>query len=87
MAAELEVWSKRVAKQLSLSYGVYAEYGPVDLTVVQPLKLSICRLVAEDCFKDSDLVVILGGSFGPKQGASYIEISSAENFRQNCGHL
>ena len=87
MAAELEAWSKRVAKKLSLSYGVYAEYVPVDLTVVQPLKLSICCLVAEDCFKDSDLVVILADSFGPKQGVSYIETSSAENFRQNCGHV
>jgi pyruvate kinase len=64
---------------------VYAEYIPMDLTANQPLKL--CRLIAEDCFKDSDLIVILGGSFGPKQGASYIEISSAENFRKNCGRL
>ncbi|BHH82346.1 pyruvate kinase [Desulforhopalus sp. 52FAK] len=82
-----QVYDKRVTRQLSLSYGVYAEYVPIDLTVDQPLKLSICRLVAEDHFKDSDLVVILAGSFGPKLGASYIEISSAANFRQNCGHL
>lgn len=71
----------------SLSYGIYAESAAVDLTVKNPLKLSVCRLVAEDRFKDSDLVVILGGRFGPQKGASYIEISSAENFRQNCGHL
>lgn len=82
-----QVYDQRVARQLSLSYGVYADYVPLDLTAHQPLKLSICRLVAEEHFEDNDLVVILAGSFGPKLGASYIEISSAENFRQNCGHL
>lgn len=82
-----QIYDRRIARQLSLSYGVYAEYIPVDLAVDQPLKLSVCRLVAEDRFKNSDLVVILAGSFGPKLGASYIEISSAENFRQNCDHI
>jgi len=82
-----QVYDRRVAWQLSLSYGVYVEYISEDLTVNHPLRLSVCRLVAEDCFKDSDYIVIVAGSFGPKQGASYIEISSAENFRQHCGHL
>ena len=82
-----QVYDRCVARQLSLSYGVYAEYIPMDLTVNQPLKLSVCRLITEDRFKDSDLIVILAGSFGPKQGASYIEISSAENFRLNCSRV
>ncbi len=82
-----QVYNRRVARQLSLSYGVYADYVPMDLTVSQPLKASICRLIAENRFKDSDLIVILAGSFGPKQGASYIEISSAENFRANCNRI
>jgi pyruvate kinase len=82
-----QVYNKRVVRQLSLSYGVYADYLPLDLTVNQPLQQSICRLLAENQFKDSDLIVILAGSFGPKLGASYIEISSAGNFRQKCGHF
>ncbi|MCP3888174.1 MAG: pyruvate kinase [Desulfobulbaceae bacterium] len=82
-----QVYNRRVARQLSLSYGVYADYVPMDITVGQPLKASICRLIAENRFKDSDLIVILAGSFGPKQGASYIEISSAENFRANCNRI
>jgi pyruvate kinase len=79
-----QVYNRRIVRQLSLSYGVYADYLPMDLTVNQPLQQSICRLLAENQFKDSDLIVILAGSFGPKQGASYIEISSAGNFRQKC---
>ena len=82
-----QVYDRRVARQLSLSYGVYADYIPMDLTVNQPLQQSICRLLRENHFKDNDLIVILAGSFGPKQGASYIEISSAGNFRQKCGRI
>ncbi|MGB3212110.1 MAG: pyruvate kinase [Desulforhopalus sp.] len=79
-----QIYNRRVVRQLSLSYGVYADYIPMDLTVNQPLQQSICRLLAENHFNDTDLIVILAGSFGPKQGASYIEISSAENFRKKC---
>ncbi|MGB3224861.1 MAG: pyruvate kinase alpha/beta domain-containing protein, partial [Desulforhopalus sp.] len=82
-----QVYNRRVVRQLSLSYGVYADYIPMDLTVNQPLQQSICRLLAENHFNDSDLIVILAGNFGPKLGASYIEISSAENFRQKCGRM
>lgn len=77
------VYDKRVTRQLSLSYGVHAEYHPMDLTVNQSLTSSICHLVAEGRFKDTDLIVVLAGSFGVAQGASYIEISLAENFRRN----
>lgn len=82
-----QVYNKRVVRQLSLSYGVYAEYIPMDLTVNQPLQQSICRLLGENLFKDSDLIVILAGSFGPKMGASYIEISTAEKFKQKCDRI
>ena len=82
-----QVYNQRVVRQLSLSYGVYADYIPMDLTVNQPLQGAICRLLSENHFSDSDLIVILAGSFGPKLGASYIEISSAENFRKKCGRM
>ncbi len=82
-----QVYSRHVMRQLSLSYGVYADYIPIDLTITQPLKHSICRLIAEHYFKDNDLIVILAGSFGPQIGASYIEISSAENFKKNCNRF
>jgi pyruvate kinase len=82
-----QVYDKRVARQLSLSYGVHAEYQPLDLTKAQPLRSSICRLISENRFKDNDLIVVLAGSFGVAAGASYIEISSAGNFRRNCGRI
>lgn len=82
-----QVYNRRVARQLSLSYGVYAEYTPMDLTETQQLHSSICRLIRDGRLKDADLIVVLAGSFGVKQGATYVEISPAEHFKHHCGRL
>ena len=80
-----QLYDEKVVRQLSLSYGVYAEHVTMDVTSNEPLQQSIRRLVSEKQFKDEDLIVVLAGSFGPEQGASYIEISPAGNFKKNCG--
>lgn len=79
-----QVYDKRVMRKLSLSYGVYAEYLMLDITMQDPLRQSICRLIGEDRFKDEDLIIVLAGSFGQSHGASYIEIASAQKFRSKC---
>ena len=79
-----QVYNRRVMRLLSLSYGVYADYIPMELGPGSPLQQSICRLIAENRFHDDDLIVILAGSFGPRQGASFIEISSAANLKLKC---
>ncbi|HBH29811.1 MAG: pyruvate kinase [Desulfofustis sp. PB-SRB1] len=79
-----QVYDPRVMRLLSLSYGAYAEHIPMDLGTGSPLQNSVCRLIDENKFNDDDLIVILAGSFGPRQGVSYIEISTAANFRQKC---
>jgi pyruvate kinase len=79
-----QVYDRRVMRRLSLSYGVYADYIPMELGPGNPLQQSICRLIAEKSFHDDDLIVILAGSFGPRQGASFIEISSAANLKLKC---
>jgi pyruvate kinase len=56
----------------------------MDLGNGAPLQQSICRLIAENRFHDDDQIVILAGSFGPAQGATFIEISSAANFKLKC---
>ncbi len=72
-------------RQLSLSYGVYADYSVMDITSSEPLKKSICRLIDDKHFEDEDLIIILAGSFGAQHGASYIEISTAANLKVKCG--
>jgi pyruvate kinase len=79
-----QVYDQRVMRQLSLSYGVYADYVPLDLNSAEPLKLSICRLIGDSRFADEDLIIVLAGSFGPQMGASYIEIAKAGNLKDKC---
>lgn len=79
-----QVYNRRVMRQLSLSYGVYADYLPQEITSVLPLRKAICRLVEEQRFKPDDLIIILAGHFGASQGASFIEISTAGNLMEKC---
>jgi pyruvate kinase len=80
-----QVYNKQVMRQLSLSFGVYAEYTLMDISSAQPLQNSICRLIGDKHFADDDLIIVLAGNFGPQQGASYIEISTAANLKKKCG--
>jgi len=80
-----QIYDKRVMRQLALSFGVYAEYIPMDITAAEPLKNSICRLIDSKHFEDDDLLIVLAGSFGLKQGATYIEIASASMIKEKCG--
>ena len=79
-----QVYDQGVMRQLSLSFGVFAEFIPMDITSTEPLKQSICRLLNDKQFHEDDLIIILAGSFGIKQGASYIEISTAGSFKEKC---
>lgn len=76
-----QAYNRQVMRQLSLSFGVFADYVHMDVTSAKPLKKAISRLIDENCFKDEDLIIVLAGSFGMKQGASYIEIGPAVNFK------
>jgi pyruvate kinase len=79
-----QIYDRRVMRLLSLSFGVFAEYSPMDSGAAQPLKNYICHLVNDTNFKDDDLIIVLAGSFGVEHGASYIEISTVEKFREKC---
>lgn len=79
-----QIYDRRVMRQLSLSYGVYADFTLMDITSAEPLKSSICRLIDDKKFHNEDLIIILAGSFGSAHGASYIEISTAANLKSKC---
>ncbi len=72
------VYDKTIMRQLSLSFGVFADHIPTNIKSHDILKQSVCRLIDEKCFKKDDLIIILAGSFGKKQGPSFIEISTAQ---------
>ncbi|MBC2704481.1 pyruvate kinase [Desulfobacula sp.] len=79
-----QVYNKRLMRQLSLSFGVFADHILMDITNTEPLKQSICRLLDDKQFKEDDLIIVLAGSFDIEQGTSYIEISTAGNFKKKC---
>jgi pyruvate kinase len=79
-----QVYDNRVMRKLSHSFGVIADYIPMDITTTEPLKKSICRLIDEKHFNDDALIIVLAGSFGAKHGASYIEISTAGTLKEKC---
>jgi pyruvate kinase len=68
-------------RQLSLSFGVFADYITIETNSAKPLKKSICKLLDNKQFKEDDLIIVLAGSFGVKHGVSYIEISHADSFK------
>jgi len=79
-----QTYDPRVMRQLSLSFGVFADHISMQMDTAEPLRQSICRLINDRSFNDEDLIIVLAGNFGVKQGASYIEISTAGNFKEKC---
>ncbi|MBU1194707.1 MAG: pyruvate kinase [Proteobacteria bacterium] len=76
-----QVYDRRVMRRLSLSFGVIADYIEIDDNPFKPIKKAILRLIEEKQIKAEDLIIVLAGSFGPKHGASFIEVSTAGNFK------
>ena len=79
-----QVYDEQVMRQLSLSFGVFADYISLEITSSVPIHKAICRLIDERKFKPEDLIIVLAGNFGPEQGASYIEINTAGSFQKKC---
>jgi pyruvate kinase len=79
-----QIYDKRVMRQLALSFGVFADYIPLGMHGSDPITQAICQLIDEHQFQAQDLIIVLAGNFGPQHGASFIEISTAESFKQKC---
>ncbi len=78
-----QVYDERVMRQLSLSFGVFANHIPLaEKKPNNPLRDSICQLLEEKHFGEEDLIIILAGRFGANQGPSFIEISAATHFKE-----
>jgi pyruvate kinase len=74
-----QCYSKRVVRQLALSYGIVPHFIEEDLTSHQFLSMTLSRLLEEERFGEDDLITVLAGHFGPESGPSYIEICTARN--------
>lgn len=73
-----QCYDKRTVRELSLSFGVYPSHlneNKAHGFIYESLE----KLVKKNILKDDDIIVFLGGNFGKRHGASFINISSVEN--------
>lgn len=76
-------YNKHVMRQLALSFGVMANYLDISNSREMFLTDAITTQTQNNRIAMDDLVVVVGGSFGPSNGASFIEISQAKNLLRN----
>lgn len=77
-----ECYDKRVMRELALSFGVFCNYMKLNQTSHEFLQRALTNLLKKKYFKKSDLIVVLAGHFGAAHGASFVEISTADNLLQ-----
>lgn len=75
----VECYDKRVMRELSLSYGIRAEYmEQIEIMPGKFIQKALKPLLKNKLVHKNDLVLILAGSFGATHGASFIEISKVK---------
>ncbi|WP_068472311.1 pyruvate kinase [Saccharicrinis aurantiacus] len=72
-------YNDRVARELSLSYGVSPRMMEDGTSKKEILIKTLNKLVKKDVLSTQDLVAYLGGSFGIGGGTSFLEIITVEN--------
>ncbi|MFI3287909.1 MAG: pyruvate kinase [Rikenellaceae bacterium] len=68
-------YRKHVMRELALSYGVYAEYGEPLIAHDRFTFNMLVDLEKTGVLQPTDMVIVVGGSFGASRGASFMEIS------------
>jgi len=74
-------YNEYAMRQLALTYGVKAFMIEMDNSRDNFLRRTIEFLIKKKMLVPTDNVVVIGGSFGPANGASFMEISTAQNFK------
>lgn len=69
-------------RELSLSYGIFPTMMAPRKTKDEFEHAAIESLLEAGCFKPDDIIAVIGGSFGPSAGATFMEISTARTVEQ-----
>ncbi len=76
-------YSRRVMRELALSYGICPFYLDRKENT-DTFKRSVTSYLLENAeIAMTDKVIIVGGSFGPRKGASFVEISKVSDLQNN----
>jgi pyruvate kinase len=76
-------YNERTMRELSLSYGVYADTIDLQKDTDTFLYYSVSKLVDSKIIKKEDRVVFLAGNFGKNRGANFIQILEAGEILEN----
>jgi len=71
--------SHRVVRELALSFGIVPSFLEMKRNKMQIQRAAVLSLLDEGTIKAADMLIYVGGRFGEAAGASFIEISTAEN--------
>ena len=74
-----QCYSKRVVRELALSFGVHASFMQTDLPSHEFLRTALGRLLEQQELDEESLITVLAGNFGSDNGASYVEISTVRS--------
>jgi pyruvate kinase len=69
-------YKERTARELALSYGVWAEYQPENDNPKQYFLDALNKLIQKQMIDKNDMVAYLSGSFGEGGGTSFLEINN-----------
>lgn len=72
-------YNSRVVRELALSYGVYPEYFRPRESRDEFIRDAVKIVSEKGKIKPDDLIIVVGGSFGKGNGASFMEISTVRN--------
>lgn len=77
--------SEIVRRQMSLTFGVTAYAMNKKIFGDKFLTVTLEKLISENKIELSDTIAVVGGSFGPTNGASFISIATVENLAYYTG--
>jgi pyruvate kinase len=76
-------YSKRVMREMALSFGIFPFYMDPEENTDNFKRAVVSRLVSLGELQRSDRIIVVGGSFGPRKGASFMEISKVSDLVGN----
>jgi pyruvate kinase len=72
-------YDQRTMRELSLSYGVTANYLEPRQSTDDFTRAALGALLQTDHINTRDLITVIAGNFGRSTGASYLEIATVQN--------
>jgi pyruvate kinase len=72
-------YNREIMRELAILYGVFSFYIPLRNSTDNFILESMNALIESGRYNQDDLVVVLGGNFGPTKGATFLEIGTIEN--------